>query len=170
MLSETRFSRLNLLLVVFILIGCDTNTGNDSTKDKEVPRKAVIDIEELFTLEEEKRIESQISDALTNSRIAVVVITTSSYKPFDNIQDYAVGKSNELGVGDATNNGALIVVSKSNGAIWISLGKGLENQITNNECQIIINESIIPEFRNSSYVSGVISGIQELENHMKATS
>ena len=93
----------------------------------------------------------------------IVVVTIDSIKPYQNIQKYATDLGNEWGIGNAEkNNGLTIVVCNPCRQIGIATGLGTELILTDEICKEVINQTIIPEFKNGDFYSGIKKGVTEL--------
>jgi uncharacterized protein len=72
------------------------------------------------------------------------------------------------GVGSAEkNNGLTIVLCNPCGQIGIASGTGTELILTDEICKKIIDEKIIPEFKNGKFYNGIKKGILELIENWK---
>lgn len=65
------------------------------------------------------------------------------------------------------NNGLTIVFSKNLREIWISTGMVIQKSLTNEICEEVINQFIIPEFKNGDYYNGIKIGLIELISKWK---
>jgi uncharacterized protein len=95
----------------------------------------------------------------TSDQICIVTIA-QSWEP---LSDYAKDIANAWGIGvKGKNNGIVIVFSKAKREVHISTGIGLEQKLTDAMCKKVIDESMIPKFRNGDYNLGLIDGVKEL--------
>ncbi|GAA4976208.1 TPM domain-containing protein [Algibacter aquimarinus] len=93
----------------------------------------------------------------------IVVVTIDSIKPYTNIQKYATDLGNNWGVGTAEkNNGLTIVVCNPCRQIGIATGTGTELILTDEICKNVIDQTIIPEFKNGNFYDGIKNGVVEL--------
>ncbi|WFO16497.1 TPM domain-containing protein [Cellulophaga baltica 4] len=100
-------------------------------------------------------------DSTTTRQIAV--ITIDSIAPYKNIEKYASDLGNEWGVGAADkNNGLVIVICKPCRQIAIATGLGTEQVLTDEICNEVIAETILPEFKNGEFYTGITKGVNEL--------
>ena len=103
----------------------------------------------------------------TTNQIAIVTLTgIGEYTEFD---VYSLDLANHWGVGEkGKDNGILIAISKKLRKIRIQVGDGLLNKLTNEETQKILDELVIPNFKQDSYSKGIDlclrEIIKELEN------
>lgn len=93
----------------------------------------------------------------------IVVVTIDSIKPYNDIQKYATDLGQTWGVGTAEkNNGLTIVVCNPCRQIGIATGTGTELILTDEICKDVIDKTIIPEFKNGEFYSGIKKGVTEL--------
>jgi len=81
--------------------------------------------------------------------------------------DYAVRLAQQWGIGQkGTNNGILVLIKPTGGKgkrdIYIAVGYGLESVITDASTRKIIEEEMLPFFRNNSFYAGVDKGTSVL--------
>ena len=86
------------------------------------------------------------------------------------IDEYAFGLFNKWGIGkEDKNNGILILVAEDGSKVRIEVGLGLEDVITNDIVKQIIDELIIPKFRESNFNQGIYDCVVELSEYIKST-
>jgi uncharacterized protein len=92
-----------------------------------------------------------------------VIVTIDSIKPYESIQRYATDLGEKWGIGSAEkNNGLAIVVCNPCKQIGIATGTGTELILTDEICKKVIEEKIIPEFKNGEFYNGIKKGVIEL--------
>ncbi|NVK09972.1 uncharacterized protein C8N26_1832 [Tenacibaculum lutimaris] len=163
-----------ILLLIITVFSCKSRENEKEVvffnKSKEVvqskfpfPIGYVNDYEDVFTKEEEEKLEKLIDDYEKESTNVIAVVTISSYDPYKNIEDYSLALANDWGVGRKDkNNGLTIVINKLKREIRISTGLGTEKTLTDEICKKVIDSIIIPEFKNENYYEGVEKGIRSL--------
>jgi uncharacterized protein len=170
-------TKILILFLTLNLLSCKGNAQETKTKEKTTkfefsemgkssfPKSIGIinDYGQVFT--ESQR--TELSKILYNYDIKttrqIVVVTIDSIKPYENIQRYATDLGETWGVGTAEkNNGLTIVVCNPCREIGIATGIGTELILTDEICKKIINEKIIPEFKNGEFYSGIKKGVLEL--------
>ncbi|WP_025743295.1 TPM domain-containing protein [Aquimarina pacifica] len=109
----------------------------------------------------------ELSDIIYNYNIEttrqIVIVTIDSISPYSDIQKYATDLSNYWGVGDAKkNNGLTIVMCNPCRQIGIATGTRTELILTDEICKKVIDKTIIPEFKNGKFYSGIKKGVIEL--------
>lgn len=92
--------------------------------------------------------------------VAIVVIPTLGG---DAIEDYANTLGREWGIGNKeSNNGVLFVVAKDDRELRIEVGYGLEGDLTDLKSHRIIDEVVVPRFKEGDYNKGIEDGVREI--------
>jgi uncharacterized membrane protein YgcG len=122
--------------------------------------KPVVDTAQV--LDSDKVIET-ITDVRTNHGGHEIAVLTVPSLDNETIEDYSLAVANEWGVGDAeANDGILIFIAAEDRESRIEVGSGLESTVTDDIASQIMQNKMIPEFRNGDYTGGVISGVETL--------
>lgn len=98
----------------------------------------------------------------------VVVAIINSLDDMD-IREYANLLFEKWKIGSKEyDNGVLMLVSPNDREIWIEIGYGLEGALPDGKVGRIMDNSIIPSFRDENYSEGILNGfnaiIDEIEN------
>jgi len=95
--------------------------------------------------------------AKTGAEIAIVTVNTTS--PLT-IEQFAVELFEKWGIGQkGKDNGVLVLLAVKDRNVRIEVGYGLEGAITDAKSKIIINELMLPAFRQGNYDLGVAQGV-----------
>jgi len=96
----------------------------------------------------------------TGAQIVVVIV---DYLEDVDINQYAVKLFEEWGIGSREyDNGVLMLVAIEQKQIWIEIGYGLEGALPDGKVGNIIENSILPYFREGKYSDGIISGFNDI--------
>jgi uncharacterized protein len=119
----------------------------------------------ILTSDEEKSIEMLLTEerAKTSNEIAVVIIQSLDG---DVIADAAVEIGRKWGVGSSKNNGILILISYEDREMFIATGYGLEGAVPDIVAKGIIDEDMVPQFRDGKYAEGITDAIITLQKHI----
>ncbi len=134
-------------------------------KFRETKLKGLIinDYDSIFSPSQRKELSDIIYDYNIETTRQIVVVTIDSISPYSEIQKYATDLGNYWGVGDAEkNNGLTIVMCNPCRQIGIATGLGTELILTDEICKDVIDQTIIPEFKNANFYDGVKNGVVEL--------
>jgi len=102
----------------------------------------------------------------TNCEVAVAIINSLEGI---SIEEYAVKLFEKWGVGKKKeDNGVLLLVAIEDRKLRIEVGYGLEGTITDLEAANIINNIIVPKFKENDYGTGVYDGVVAIANQIYA--
>lgn len=143
-------------------------TANTKTIKQPKENNYVFDREGLFSDFEYEQLNHKLTQYEKETTREVVVLTTNSISPYENIAEFALNTANEWGIGKAeTNNGLFIVVSKQLQVMRINTGLGTEKVLTDEICQKVVDEQILPEFVQGKFYTGIDKGIDKLMFYWK---
>ncbi len=92
----------------------------------------------------------------TTAQISVVTINTT--QP-ETIEQYAVRLFKQWGIGQkGKDNGVLFLIAKNDRTVRIEVGYGLEGVLTDATCSGIINQIVVPLFKQGQISKGVLEG------------
>jgi len=122
------------------------------------------DYAELLTPETTASIQAMLTDLGRNNGIEMTVVTIHSISDYatgdTTIESFATHLFNRWGLGDAqTNKGVLLLVALRERKVRIELGRGYDSSY-DKKAQDVINEFILPAFRNEDYVRGIDKGVK----------
>ncbi|MBV9883395.1 MAG: TPM domain-containing protein [Sphingomonadaceae bacterium] len=118
----------------------------------------VVDQANLLPAAEEQRL-TAASDALEREVGPQYVIVTVSGLQGRSIEDFGVQLGRAWGIGSrAHNDGILLIVAPNERKVRIEVGLGLERRVTDPYAARVINERILPRFREGDYPGGIDAG------------
>jgi uncharacterized protein len=92
----------------------------------------------------------------------LIVVTLPSLQG-DDIADYGYQLGRAWGVGQkGINNGALFIIAPNERKVRIEVGYGLEGMLTDALSNVILQRSVLPQFRAGDMPAGVVAGTQAL--------
>ncbi len=131
----------------------------DDFPKRPYPPRLVNDFTNFLQDHEKNRLEQKLVrfNNETSTQIAIVIL--KDLKGYDKA-DYAFGLAEKWGIGQAgKNNGILILIKpktpESKGEVFIATGYGLEGAVPDAIAKRIVENEILPKFRNSDYFSGL---------------
>ena len=131
-------------------------------KETKLKGQIINDYDSIFSPSERKELSDIIYDYNVETTRQIVVVTIDNISPYSDIQKFATDLSNYWGVGDAEkNNGLTIVMCKPCRKIGIATGTGTELILTNEICKNVIDQTIIPKFKNGEFYGGIKKGVTE---------
>ncbi len=154
----------NLWAFIFVLLMAFPAISQ--VPQRPVPPKLANDLAGIFTPEQVNALERRLVsfDDTTSNQIAVVVVP--ELYGYDKAQlAYSIGQ--QWGVGNKeTNNGLVILVKpkvgNSKGEVFIATGYGLEGVVTDALSRRVIEQDMIPYFKNEDYYGGINAALDRL--------
>ena len=122
------------------------------------PPRLVNDFTKTLTAAQTEALEAKLVayDDSTSNQVAIVVIPTTGDYP---IEDVALKILRDWGVGNKDkNNGIVLLVAKDDRKLRIETGYGLEGAIPDITAKNIIENEILPSFKEGNYYRGLDKG------------
>jgi uncharacterized protein len=154
-------TKILLLGVLFGLIYLASYSQDNNKTNFKFPDYIgnVNDFEGLFTQEQIKELNDIITKQEKETTNEIAIVTITSFEPFNTLFDYSLDLANYWGIGKKNNNGILIIFGKQIRQIRIQVAYGLEKKLKDKEAKKIIDDIIIPEFKNGDYFTGIKNGL-----------
>jgi uncharacterized protein len=128
----------------------------------------VTDITDLLSSQTETKLNGIISRLERKNGSEIAVVTVPETAPADTPKQFATQLFNSWGIGkQGENNGVLFLISQSDRRVEIETGYGIKEILPNAVIKEIINQHIIPYFKQSNFDDGTLLGIQELIGYFK---
>ena len=127
----------------------------------------VVDEAGILPPEVEARLTAQLQELETTTQRQLVVATVGDLDGYD-ISDYGYQLGRAWGIGDKErNDGAILLVAPNDRRVRIEVGYGLEGYLTDALSALIIQNQIIPRFKDGDFPGGIEAGttaiIQQLQ-------
>jgi uncharacterized protein len=127
------------------------------------PLKArVTDLTSTLSPAEKVQLEQKLADleALKGSQVAVLILPST--QP-ETIEQYSIRVADAWKLGrKGVDDGALLVVAKQDRAVRIEVGYGLEGVLPDAIAKRIVEETIIPQFRQGNFAAGINAGTDQI--------
>lgn len=131
------------------------------------PPKLVVDLTGTLSADQQQALEAKLvayDDSSSNQITVVVIPTTGDY----DISEVAYQLGRQWGVGTKEfNNGVVLLVAKNDRKVFIAPGYGLEGAIPDVIAKRIVEQEIVPNFREQDFYRGIDYGVDAL---MKAAA
>ncbi len=153
------------ILLAVLFIGISSSYANDFPSRPNPPR-LVNDFASIFSKSQSNSLENQLVEFNNETSTQIAIVTVNSLNGYS-ASDYAYTLAEKWGVGQkGKNNGVLMLIkpktNDSRGEIFIATGYGVEGAVPDAMAKRIIENEIIPHFRNNDYYSGVNAGVQAI--------
>jgi uncharacterized protein len=118
----------------------------------------VVDNADILTPEAEAALTAKLAALETQSQRQLVVATIADLEGYE-VADYGYQLGRAWGLGDETrNDGAVLIVAPNDRKVRIEVGYGLEGYLTDALSSLIIQNQILPAFRNGDFPGGINAG------------
>lgn len=133
----------------------------------DVPKTIVVDLADILTPDQQQKLEHRLVafDDTTSNQIAVLITPSLGG---DEIAHFAQQVFAKWRIGHKENNGVLIVLKPktaiADGEVRIHTGYGLEGALPDGFCSNIIENDMIPHFRDGEdYYGGIVAALDVIE-------
>lgn len=127
------------------------------------------DYENLFSDDEESKLNQIITDFEKETTVEIAIVTIDTLKvSSDNFEDLSLHIAKTWGIGKKDkSNGILIAISKGYKQLRIQNGDGIVPILSDEETSEIIQNQIIPYFKKEKYFEGTQSGLLNIIELLK---
>ena len=131
----------------------------------------VVDQADLLDPAQETELTARLEALETQSNRQLVVATVSSLEGYD-IADYGYQLGRTWGIGQdgegetEKDNGIILLIAPNDRKVRIEVGYGLESIMTDALSSMIIQNDILPRFRDGDMAGGVIAGVDRISNQL----
>lgn len=131
------------------------------------PQGYVSDFANLLPPSSQAALEADLAQLEKDTAAEVAVVTVISLDG-DTIEGYAAGLFEAWGIGKKDqDNGVLFIVALSERKARIEVGYGLEPVITDGRAGRILDDRVIPQFKNGDYSTGILQGAAAIEDYIR---
>ncbi|MCL1943495.1 MAG: TPM domain-containing protein [Candidatus Azobacteroides sp.] len=158
--------RIFRLFIFLILSGITLDMHSQDIPEPMNPPRLVNDFTGLLSDSERQMLETELRAYHDSTSTQIYVVIVSSFNGYDKAQfGYEIGQ--KWGVGQkGKDNGVVLLVKPKNGnekgEVFIATGYGTEGALPDAICRRIIEQDIIPYFRENQYFNGIQSGITQM--------
>ena len=123
----------------------------------------VSDFAGLLSPASKAQLEARLSQLEKETTVEIAVVTIKSLEGHS-VEDYASRLFEQWGVGKkGKDNGVLFLVAAEDREVRIEVGYGLESVITDGRAGRILDNDVVPHFKNGDYETGILSGVGAIE-------
>ena len=122
----------------------------------------VVDLVNSLSSEQKQSLEARLQafEQRKGSQIAVLIIAKT--QP-ETIEQYTIRVAEQWQLGrKRVDDGAILLVAKEERALRIEVGYGLEGALSDVICKRIIDEQILPRFRQDDFYGGISAGVDAM--------
>lgn len=156
-----RFRNLLLTIIFTFLIVSSAGYGQvDQLLEDLEPQGYVSDFADVIAPEQEAAMQRLLGEMDRRGRVQIAVVTLPSLQGGE-IQDFSNRLFEKWGIGYAgEDRGLLFLASIEDRRIWIEVGYGLEPILTDAGAGRLLDQAVIPYFRQQQYGQGLLAGVQ----------
>ena len=104
-------------------------------------------------------------DSSTTCELVVLIIPTTGS---ETIEEYSMRVAEEWKIGKKEqDNGVILLIAKEDREVRIEVGYGLEAILTDGSSKRIIDNYIVPDFKNGDFYGGIYSGVGQISGILK---
>lgn len=152
------------VLPVIVVIGLLAFVGTVAVRAQTFPDLTgrVVDGASILSAETEAQIAGLLAAHEDLSSDQIVVATVGDAQGYS-IEEYANRLFRHWGLGQAEeNNGVLLLVAVDDRKMRIEVGYGLEGTLTDVLAKLIIDNTIVPQFRSGNFEDGIRLGAEDI--------
>jgi uncharacterized protein len=174
--SEKMKNRLiNSILFLFLLVFQVSAVAQSDIPDQPNPPRLYNNLSQEYSdflnASETQQLEEHLENFARNTSNQIVVLVVddlNGYEPWD----YATRIGEKWQVGrEKEDNGIIILIKPTGGKgqrkTFIATGRGLEGAIPDYTCAEIVNNEMIPEFKDGNFYQGIVNALSVLESLSK---
>ena len=152
--------------LLLLLVTAAINAEAQDFPGRPVPPRLVNDYAGMLSESQINALENKLVAFSDSSTTQIAIVTIKDLHGYE-IKDYGQRLGEKWGIGQkGLNNGILILVKPGNGngrgEVAITTGYGLEGAVPDIACGQIVDNVIIPAFRNDKYYEGLDNAVDEL--------
>jgi uncharacterized protein len=128
----------------------------------------VVDQADLLTPGQEAELSRRLEALEQASSRQLVIATVADLQGYP-IEDYGYQLGRHWGIGQReANNGIILLVAPNERKVRIEVGYGLEPIMTDALSGLIVNQQILPRFREGDYAGGIVAGANAIIEQLQA--
>jgi uncharacterized protein len=127
----------------------------------------VVDTAELLEPAAEQRIAARLEalERTTGAQVVVLTVPTLDGNP---VEDYALKVAETWKLGrKGVDDGVVFLIAREEHALRIEVGYGLESKLPDITCKRILDELVVPRFRDGDMAGGVDAGLDAIEKAIR---
>ncbi|MEM6721399.1 MAG: TPM domain-containing protein [Bacteroidota bacterium] len=167
-----KLKSLLLYLLIALCFSCEA-TYNTHTKsfigkhaakvDFPVHVGTINDYDNVLSEEQEAQLLKLIKKHTSETNDEIVIVTVTSLLDYTGLVEYSLDLANHWNIGQGDkSNGVLVTLYMKDRRIWIHNGVGVMHKLTDEESLEIINQIIVPEFKQNNFYNGFQKGLEAI--------
>lgn len=133
-----------------------------------LPFSNLVEIDSVFSIEQRENIVKIAKDIRNNNRMEILILSIDEIYPNDNIEEFAYNKLVDWNIGGIFQKGGTIIVfSKKLRLLRISTTEISKRYLSDVNCERIVSEIMIPNFKKNNIYDGIYKSLKEIEKLTK---
>jgi uncharacterized protein len=162
-MTHIKFSRTPLLIVLLLALSL-SRAFAQGIPERPNPPRLVNDFANVLSAQEVADLENRLVSFSDSTSTQIVVVIVPSLNDLEK-SDFAEQIGSKWGVGQQkTSNGCVVLIkpktASEKGEAFIAQGYGLESVIPDATAYNIVNNEMIPRFRQNDYYGGIKAGVE----------
>lgn len=163
---------LLLCLLIALCFSCETTykmhsksfVGKHAAKaDFPIFTGTINDYDNILSEVQETKLLDLIQKHKENTSDEIVIVTLTSIQDYTGLVEYSLDLANHWNIGQNDKaNGVLIALYMKDRRVWIHNGVGVMHKFTDEEALEIINQIIVPEFKQNNFYNGFQKGLKAI--------
>lgn len=133
-----------------------------------LPFSNLVEVDSVFSEEQSDKINELAAELRNKNRIEILILSIDELYPYNNIDEFSFKKMEGWKIGGVYEKSGLIVVfSKKLKIVRISTTEISKKYLSDENCEKIIRDILIPNFKNDNYYEGTIKTLLEIQEITK---
>ena len=133
-----------------------------------LPLSNLLEIDSIFSDEQSEKINKRTKQIRNKNQLEIVILSIDDLYPENDINEFANKKLVDWNIGkNFEKSGIITVFSKKLRQIRISTTFTSKKYLTDENCEKIISEIIIPNFKKDNYFDGIYKSLMEIKKIIK---
>lgn len=138
-------------------------TDFDQVNLKFLPFSDIVDIENIFNLNEIKNMSALINEIKTKNRLEIFVITINEYSPYTTKEDFAYQVLLQNRNNIFKKGSLVLLINQQKREIRISTDDVAKEFVKDELIKSLIDEKILPQFKQNDFYKGIYNTLIELD-------
>lgn len=122
----------------------------------------IVDLSATLSAEQQAVLETRLREFEQRKGSQIAVLIVPSTRP-EAIEQYAIRVAEQWKIGrKKVDDGAILVVAKNDRALRIEVGYGLEGALNDATAKRIIDDIIVPRFKQNDFAGGISAGVDSM--------
>ena len=154
--------RMKYFLFFLFSVAAVARSFGQDVPSRPNPPKLVNDLAGILSPATVQSLEATLDAFDDSTSVQIAVVTISSTGGYDPVE-YAVKLGRTWGIGNKEfNNGVVFLIAKDDHKTFIAPGYGLEGAIPDVTCKEIVDNQVLPYFKQGDFNTGVDSGVNAI--------